>query len=291
MSDIVHTEDAGKLTFTEWDVSGIGISWRLDHPIEHITTPYQTIDLYETDGFGKLLVHDGAVMLTERDEHAYHEMLVHVPLFSHPNPKRVLVIGGGDGGTLREIVKHSSVELARQVEIDEEVVNIARNHMPQLAVAFDHPKVDLIIGDGIKAVEDAEPGSYDIILVDSTDPIGPAVQLFEAPFYRNVHRALTADGIVACQIASPILHLEQVKKVVTTLRGIFDSVEPFIVKIPAYPSGNWAFAMSRKNSKLRVEPDAANAEAIEAESQYWNRAIHKAAFALPQRVKRALESN
>ncbi len=280
----------GRLIFTEWDPHGVGISWRIKRAITHVETPYQVIDLYETEDSGRLLVHDGAVMLTTADEAAYHEMIVHVPMLTHPNPRRVLVVGGGDGGTLRELVRHPTLELARQVEIDGEVVRVAREHLAGLATAFDHPKVDLVIGDGVKAVEEAEPGSYDVILVDSTDPLGPAVPLFEEPFYRSVHRALAEDGLLAQQVASTFYHLELYVTIVRRLRGIFPLVRPFTSQIPAYPSGNWGFALASKGPDPLRGLEAERCEPIEQDARYWNREIHRAAFALPNHARRELEA-
>ncbi|MBD3166781.1 polyamine aminopropyltransferase [bacterium] len=284
-----HYEDAGsQMTFTEWDPPGRGSSWQIVRAVESVRTPYQLIELYETETDGKLLVHDGAVMLTERDEHVYHELLVHVPLLTHPNPKRVLVIGGGDGGTLREIVRHPSVVLARQVEIDEDVVRISREHLPELAKGFESDKVDLIIGDGIQYVKDAEPGSYDVILVDSTDPVGPAQGLFTEEFYRNCYRALADDGVLAAQTTNFHDHLDLLVTVVKMLRGVFGSAEPYNGMIPDYPSGNWCLTLATKGpDPMRdLEPD--RVEAIQPACRYWNPRIHQAAFAMPTDVERAL---
>jgi spermidine synthase len=286
-----HYEDAGsQMTFTEWDPPGRGSSWQIKRAVESVRTPYQLIELYETETDGKLLVHDGAVMLTERDEYVYHEMLVHVPLLTHPKPRRVLVIGGGDGGTLREIVRHPSVELVRQVEIDEEVVRISKDHMPRLALGFESEKVDLIIGDGIQYVKDAEPGSYDVILVDSTDPVGPAQGLFTEEFYRNCHRALSENGVLAAQTTNFHDHLDLLVTVVQMLRGVFGVAEPYNAMIPDYPSGNWCLTLATKGPDPLRELEPERVEAILSHCAYWNPQIQRAAFAMPTHVLRALGS-
>ncbi len=285
-----HYDDAyGSMIFTEWDPQERGNSFRIKHPVEHVVTPFQTIDLYETESDGKLLVHDGAVMLTERDEFVYHEMLVHVPMLSHPDPRRILVVGGGDGGTLREIIRHNCVEIARQVEIDEEVVNIAKKHLPGLAKAYDHPKVDLVIDDGIKLVKDATKGSYDVIMVDSTDPVGPAEPLFQEPFYTGIYNALADDGILSLQAANTAYHLDLLVEVVKRLKQVFPVVLPYTIQIPAYPSGGWCMIFASKGREPFITLDDDRVKSILPDCKYWNPEIHKAAFALPQYVINALQ--
>ncbi|MCB2200282.1 polyamine aminopropyltransferase [bacterium] len=281
-------ENAMGLVFTEWFPESTGLSFRIVQTIESAQSPLQMIELYETETHGKLLVMDGCVMLTERDEVAYHEMIVHVPLLSHPNPKRVLVIGGGDGGTLREVVRHPSVELARQVEIDGEVVRICKEHLPKIAAAYDNPKVDLIIGDGIEHVKTAPDGSYDIVLIDSTDPFGPALGLFGEEFYRNVDRILADDGIMVCQAESAWYNMPMLKVIVETLQKIFPVVKTFSSQIPVYPSGTWSFGYASKGIDPVADVDQERAEPIEEGGQYYNRDLHKAAFAQPSFVKREL---
>ena len=286
--DLPTQDNTMGLVYTEWFPGSTGLSFRLVQTIESVQSPLQKIELFETETHGKLLVMDDCVMLTERDEFAYHEMIVHVPLLSHPNPKRVLVIGGGDGGTLREVVRHQSVELARQVEIDGEVVRICREHLPNIAAAYDHPKVDLIIGDGIEHVKTAEAGSYDIVLVDSTDPFGPALGLFGEEFYSNVHRILADDGIMVCQAESAWYNMPMLKVITETLQKIFPLVKVYSSQIPVYPSGTWSFGYASKGIDPLEDVDAKRAEPIEQGGQYYNRDLHKAAFAQPNFVRREL---
>ncbi len=168
---------------------------------------FQTVDVVETRGHGKMLLNDGLVMVSERDEFVYHDMISHVPLFVHPNPKKVLIIGGGDGGTAREAARHPGVERVVQVEIDAMVVDACKEHIPQTAVGYENEKVELLIDDGVKYMAETTE-TFDVILVDSTDPIGPAKPLFGEEFYSNVARVLSDNGIVVSQGESPFLEAD-----------------------------------------------------------------------------------
>ena len=186
--------------------------YRIKQTLFRQKSDYQYIEIVESVGHGKILLNDGIVMVTERDEFIYHEMISHVPLFTHPQPRKVLIIGGGDGGTVREVLKHPSVELCRMVEIDPVVVEACRKHLPQTASQLDHPKMDLHIEDGVEFLEREQDHQYDLILIDSTDPIGPAIPLFGEPFYQNVYRCLKEDGLVVAQAESSFYFFEQQKK-------------------------------------------------------------------------------
>lgn len=276
------------ITFTEWCDSGNGQSWKVSKILEALETPYQKVELFETPSEGKLLVHDGAVMLTERFEANYHEMLVHPAMLTHPDPRNVLIIGGGDGGTLRETVKHDGIDIARQYEIDEDVVEISKRHLPSIASAYDHPLADAIIGDGIKALKEADEGSYDVILIDSTDPVGPAVQLFEKPFYENVFRALSNNGIMATQVGDYAYNLDHIAEVKERLESIFPLVRPYWGAIPMYPSGMWSFLLASKGPDPLSELDESRSRTIEHDAKIWNRNLHKASFAFPTYVNKRL---
>lgn len=277
------------LVYTEWFPGATGLSFKVKEILEDVQSDFQRIQLFETETHGKLLVMDDCVMLTERDETAYHEMIVHVPLLTHPHPKRVLVIGGGDGGTLREIVRHPEVELARQVEIDGEVVRICKQHLPKIAAAFDHPKVDLVIGDGVRYVRDAEDASYDVVIVDSTDPFGPALGLFGEEFYTNVHRILDKDGVMVCQAESTLYGMEMLKSITLTLREIFPLLRVYTSQIAVYPSGTWAFAFASKGPDPLQALDPTRAAEIAEGCSYWNEEIHRGSFALPTYARRELD--
>lgn len=257
-------------------------------------SPYQLVEVYDTFAYGKMLSIDNMVMCTEKDEYGYHEMIAHVPAISHPNLKRALVIGGGDGGTVRELLKHDSLEEVVMVEIDEAVVEASKLHLPSLASAFDHPKLNLIIGDGIDYVKNGASESFDVIIIDSTDPIGPAAGLFTYDFYQHAHRILTQNGILVTQSESPRFNLAAFKECFKCYRRIFgkESVHCYLAFIPTYPSGMWSFSFSSKGNAhplSHFDAEQAGAFAKKHGLRYYNAGVHQAAFALPTFVQELLE--
>ncbi len=210
------------------------------------TSRYQSIDVVETFDYGRMLLLDGCAMFSERDEANYHEMITHVPLLLHPSPRRVLVIGGGDGGTVREIVKHTVVEKVDLVEIDEQVINVCREYLPFVSGSLDDPRVTVHYRDGIEYVASLDPGSYQIILIDSSDPIGPAEGLFTADFYRACYKALTPDGIIVAQAESPYVYPDVLKQIGEIFNSIFTATYPYRVSIPTYPSGQIYFMLGSR---------------------------------------------
>lgn len=192
-----------------------------------------------------MLLLDGIVQTTEKDEYVYHEMITHIPLFTHPNPKKVLVVGGGDGGTIREVLKHPSVEKAVLCEIDEEVIKASKEFLPTISCALDNPKCEIFIGDGIKYVHEHK-NEFDIIIVDSTDPFGAAEGLFGGSFYKEIYQALTAEGIFVAQTETPFYLPEVVKKVYDDAKTVFSITKLFMAAIPTYPSGYWSFTIGSK---------------------------------------------
>ncbi|MFU8806708.1 MAG: polyamine aminopropyltransferase [Bradymonadaceae bacterium] len=252
-------------------------------------TEYQQIDFFETPQFGTVLALGGVVNVTERDEAGYHEMIAHVPLFAHPHPRRVLIIGGGDGGTLREVVKHPEVERATMVEIDEVVVEKCREFLPETACALDHPKAELIIGDGLQYVRDAESASFDVILVDSTDPVDAGVVLFTPEFYAECHRALRDDGILVPQSDSLIYYPERVREIGKTLRDTFPRVHFYTTNVPTYPGSLWTFAFASKGPHPYDEVQWSRVQSLEDQLQYYNADLHKASFALPTYLRRIVD--
>ncbi len=244
-------------------------------------SPYQHVDVVETAGHGRMLLNDGLVMITERDEFIYHEMIAHVPLFVHPHPRRVLVIGGGDGGSVREALRHASVEHVRLVEIDEMVVQACREHIPQTAACLDDPRVTVTIADGVKFVAETDE-RYDVILVDSTDPFGPATPLFGADFYNNVKQVLTDRGIVVSQAENP--HFEQAaqRALLGVLRDVFPLVALYDYTNLSYPGALWSFSFASKGPRPLSDFSPHRAGNAEMDLRYYNADIHRAAFALPE---------
>jgi len=194
---------------------GSAFSLKLSKKLHEEQTAFQRIEIYATEHYGNLMVIDGYYMLTARENFIYHEMLSHPALFTHPSPQHVVIIGGGDCGTLREVLKHGEVKRARQVEIDERVTRLAEEFFPELCTANTDPRAELLFADGIQWMKDAEPGSVDIVMIDSTDPIGPAEGMFTEAFYRDCYRALGETGILVQQSESPLYHMDILRNQIT----------------------------------------------------------------------------
>jgi spermidine synthase len=263
-------------------------------PLFRKKSKYQKVEIFDTYQFGKLLACDGMIMCAEKDEHAYHEMITHVPMFTYPDPKRILVIGGGDGGTVRELVRHENIAEVVMVEIDDVVVEASKKHLPTLASAFNHSKLNLFIEDGIKYVSQAADESFDIVLIDSTDPVGPAVGLFTKDFYHQVRRILTPHGIMVAQSESPRFNIPVFKEIYAAYREVFGQakVYPYLAFIPTYPTGMWSFAFCSKGNVHPLEnlrTKAAKQFASDQALNYYNEEIHRSAFVLPRFVRNMLE--
>jgi len=238
----------------------------------HTKSQYQEILVFENPFFGKILVLDGVVQLTERDEFIYHEMLAHVPLMAHPNPKKVLIIGGGDGGTLREVLKHKSVEEAVLVEIDREVIATSKRFFPNLSESFEDPRAIVVNEDGVKYLQDYE-NEFDVIIVDSTDPVGFAYVLTTEEFFKTVFRALKGDGIYAGQSESLHYHLDIVRRFQNNLNSAFPIVDLYTAVIPTYAGYWWTFSIASKKYDVR-QPKREK----DYETKYYSPVVHKNAF-------------
>lgn len=270
-----------ELWYTEKQTDAFGITAKVKKTLHTEQTPFQKLDMLETEEWGNMLTLDGMVMTTERDEFVYHEMVAHVPLFTHPNPKQVLVVGGGDGGVIREVVKHPEVEKVTLVEIDGQVIETSKVHLPHIASAFDHPKVEVIVGDGFMHIAESA-NAYDVIMVDSTEPVGPAVKLFEKGFYEGISRALKEDGLFVAQTDNPWFKADLIRQVYGDVSEIFPITRLYTANIPTYPSGLWTFTMGAKtHDPLKVEEERFRP----FETKYYTKEIHHAAFALPKFVK------
>lgn len=265
--------------FTEYQTDSLSLGLRIDNILRAEQTAFQNLLVAETETYGRLLALDGAVQTTDRDEFVYHEMITHVPLYMLDAPKKVAVIGGGDGGAIREILKHPTVAEAHLVEIDEKVVDAARVFFPEISVALDDKRAFVHYTDGIEWVREAR--DFDVIIVDSTDPVGPAEGLFQADFYQSIARALSPQGILVAQSESPFLHQDLIRQMKSGMKTAFAHVNLYLAAIPTYPSGLWSFLMA---SQQPVKPsDRLAHDAIE--TRYWTPAIQQAAFVLPKFVE------
>ena len=237
-----------------------------------------------------MLLNDSLVMVTERDEFVYHEMIAHVPAFVHPGVRRALVIGGGDGGTVRELLRHPTVEHVDLVEIDPLVIEGCREHLRSMSSAFDDPRCRVTVADGVAFVKEAAADSYDLVIVDSTDPIGPATPLFGDRFYADVHRLLRADGIVVSQAETPFYEAERQQSMARILKGRFERVQIYNYVNMTYPGALWSFTFASKADRCPVgDFDRRRVEAVDWDLQYYDADVHVAAFVHPVFQKRLLD--
>jgi spermidine synthase len=257
-------------------------------------SPYQTVEVFDTYDRGKMLTIDRMVMCTEADEASYHETIVHVPMQTHSGVKDVLVIGGGDGGTIRELMRYPEIERVTMVEIDDAVVRASKEFLPTISSAFDHPKLNLLIQDGIEFVKNAADSSYDLVIIDSSDPVGPSEGLFTKSFYEDVYRCLRPRGLVTVQSESPIFNPKAFVELNQCLKQVFgvDGVHCYLVFIPMYPSGMWSLTYCSKQGSHPVrdlDRDRAEQFSQEHNLRYYNGDIHQAAFCLPTNIRQMIE--
>ncbi len=278
--------------FSEEHTKNVKLSIRVDRQICSFQSKFQRIDIFESPEFGKFLTLDGFMMVTEKDEFIYHEMITHVPMSVHPNPKNILVIGAGDGGVIRELCRYSDIENIDLVEIDEMVVKLSIEHLPQTACSFDDPRLNIYYQDGLKFIRRYE-NKYDIIIVDSTDPFGPGEGLFTKEFYGNCFKALRADGIMVNQHESPFYKGDAtaMKRAHKRIVQSFDIARVYQAHIPTYPSGHWLFGFaSKKYHPIHdFNKDKLNENGIK--TKYYNKKLHKGAFYLPTYVEEMLKED
>ena len=279
----------------EWVIdsnNGTALSIRIKQRLFYEKSPYQTVEVFDTCDRGKMLTIDRMVMCTEADEASYHEMLVHVPMLTDSSIKNVLVIGAGDGGTIRELVRYENIETITMVEIDEVVIRASKEFLPTISSAFDHPNLKLLIDDGIKFVKEAADNSYDLVIIDSSDPVGPSEGLFTKSFYQDVYRCLRPGGLVTVQSESPSFNPKAFVELNQCLKQVFgkDKVHCYLVFIPMYPSGMWSLTYC---SKQGLHPLSCNRDRAIQFSQkhnlsYYNADVHQSAFALPTYIKKMI---
>lgn len=279
-----------ELWFTEMHTDNVKYSIKVDKQLYSSQSEFQRIDIFESKEFGRFLTLDGYMMLTEKDEFIYHEMIVHVPMSVHPNVKNVLVIGGGDGGTARELTRYKDIENIDLVEIDEEVVSSCKKYLQQTACGFDDARVHIYYEDGLKFVR-RHVDEYDLILVDSTDPFGPGEGLFTKEFYGNCYKALKEDGIMVNQHESPFypndaLAMQRAHKRIVES---FTISRVYQAHIPTYPSGHWLFGFASKKYDPIKDQDIARWKARGIKTRYYNEQLHRGAFALPNYVEDLLK--
>ena len=278
-----------ELWFTEKHTSEVNFSIKVNRQLFSAQSDYQRIDVFDSKEFGRFLTLDGYMMLTEKDEFIYHEMIVHVPMAVHPNVKNVLVIGAGDGGVIRELTRYESIEKIDMVEIDELVVEVCKKYLPLTACSLDDKRVHITYQDGLKYIRNCE-NEYDLIIVDSTDPFGPGEGLFTKEFYGNCYKALRDDGIIVNQHESPF-YKEDALAMQRAHKRIVESFKiskVYQAHIPTYPSGHWLFGFSSKKYHPTKDFNGAKWDMLGLQTKYYNTRLHVGAFALPNYVEELL---
>ena len=276
--------------FTEYcDESGSAFSLRIKEKLHGEQSRYQKIEIYDTTDFGRLMVIDGFIMLSGRDNFLYHEMMSHPVLYTHHAPRRVAIIGGGDCGTLREVLRHPEVESVTQIEIDERVTRLAEIYFPELCENNTDPRAELIFVDGSEWMQQAETGSLEVIIVDSTEPIGPGKALFSEVFYRDCHRVLGDSGLLVQQSESPLIHMKILQQMHQALLAAgFEHRKSLFFPQSVYPSGWWSATLARKGAEIEGFREA-DAQGRPFTTCYYNSDIHRAAFAVPEFFGRQLK--
>lgn len=276
-----------ELWYTEFQTPNLGLTARVKETLYMGKSEFQDVAVLDTYEFGRMLALDGVFQTSIFDEFIYHEMIAHVPMFVHPNPKNVLIIGGGDGGSAREVLRHP-VERVEMVEIDGLVVEVAKKYLPEISAALisGHPKLHLKIGDGIDHMAQATD-RYDVIIVDCSDPIGPGEGLFTAKFYQDCHKALRADGLFVQQTESPFYHQPLIRRLRKDIAATFPITRTYLAQIPLYPGGTHCFTIGSK----KYDPLTADAARVPADfaTRYWNRELQKSCFVLPNFVQELLK--
>ena len=269
------------LWFTEKEKNNLRINYKIENIIFEAQSPFQYIVIAESPDFGPMLILDGIVQTTSADGFIYNEMMAHIPMCSHSDPKKVLIIGGGDCGVAKEITKYPRVEKIDMVEIDKMVVKACKEHLQEVSGNLRDERVNFIYTDGVKFAKECKD-LYDIVIIDSSDPIGPAVELFSEDFYRDIANILKNDGIFVCQSESPIFYTDIMKDIYKKLCSIYKEVKLYTAVVPTYPGGLWSFTLGSKKS-IDVK-----SERLMGDNLYVNPGIIKSCFHLPEFVKKAL---
>ena len=265
---------------------GFGIAIKAGKVLFSKQSEFQKVEVFETESnLGRVLTLDDLMMTTEGDEYHYHEMIVHIPMMQHKNPETVLVIGGGDGGTVREVLKHKSVKRVVLCDIDGMVIDACKEFLPTISCGLDNPKVEILVQDAIEYIKDKKD-EFDIVLIDSTDPMGPGEGLFTEEFYTNVKRSMKKGGIMVAQSESPFAQSDAVEKMYKLLNKVFPICSTYTSNIPTYPGGYWAWAFCSEEVKPLSYFAKDRYEDIAKTCKIYNREYHNARFALPEYLKK-----
>lgn len=280
-----------ELWYTEHHTENVKFSIKVEKQLVSIQSDFQRIDIFESIEFGRILTLDGYLMVTEKDEFIYHDMIVHIPMATNPCIKKVLVIGAGDGGTVRELTRYKTIEHIDMVEIDEKVVEVCKEYLPQTASKLDEERVHLYFEDGLKFVR-SKQNEYDLIIVDSTDPFGPGEGLFTKEFYGNCYNALTDEGILVNQHESTYYssYADSMKRAHQRIKETFKVAKVYQAHIPTYPSGHWLFGFASKKYDPIKDLNEDKWNALSLKTKYYNTELHKGSFAIPNNVKEQLEN-
>lgn len=280
-----------ELWYTEHHTQNVKFSIKIEKQLVSLQSEFQRIDVFESIEFGRILTLDGYLMVTEKDEFIYHDMIVHIPMATNPCIKKVLVIGAGDGGTVRELTRYQTIEHIDMVEIDEKVVEVCKKYLPQTSSKLDDERVHLYFEDGLKFVR-SKQDEYDLIIVDSTDPFGPGEGLFTKEFYGNCYNALTKDGILVNQHESTYYssYADSMKRAHQRIKETFQVAKVYQAHIPTYPSGHWLFGFASKKYDPIDDFNADQWNALGLKTKYYNTELHIGSFAIPNNVKEQLEN-
>ncbi len=276
--------------YTENHTDNVRMSIRVDRQLASEQSDFQRIDIFESNEFGRILTLDGLLMLTEKDEYVYHEMITHIPMATNPDIRKVLVIGAGDGGTVRELCRYDTIEHIDMVEIDYKVVELSREYLPFTSCSLDDPRVHIHYQDGLRFVRRVAEGSYDLIIVDSTDPFGVGEGLFTREFYGNCYKALSDTGILVNQHESTFYesYRNSMKRAHSRIKSLFPIALVYQAHIPTYPSGHWLFGFASKKFDPRTDLKAHWWNRLGLKTKYYNTILHQGCFAIPNNVRDAL---
>jgi spermidine synthase len=280
-------EDLWNVWFTELHLGNSGITVKVKRIIESTQSKFQRIDILDTEDFGKMLVLYGSIMVADNDLFSYNEMITHVPLFTHPRPEKVLIIGGGDGGAMTNVMKHPEVKKATMCEIDRKVVEVCKRHFPQFTQGLKDRRAKVLYRDGKDFINKTKE-KFDIVILDLSDPIGSAAELFQRKFHKKIYARLNSDGIMVAQSESPYYNQATVKHMFRNLRGIFPIVKMYTAYVPIYPSCFWSFAFCSRKYHPITDFDIDRYKQLKLKNSYYNLDMHIGSFALPEFIKKLI---